>query len=114
MSGTIEKDDARRLTAAEQDAVNLTTQPAIAGLARRDLQDLARRLREARDRARAIARQQRREMRGKSSPRGTVAARDDTGTVAKEQVLADAVRRISEELRRTSPRGAGGKRASRG
>jgi len=102
MSETIQNDEARLLTAAEQDAVNLTLQPAIAGLARRDLQALARRLREARDRARAIASQQRREMRGKSAPRGAVAARDDAGTVAKEQVLADAVKRISAELRRTS------------
>ena len=102
MNEILENDAARLLTVAEQETVNLTLQPAIAGLTRRDLQDLAHRLREARDRARAIAGQQRREMRGKSAPRGTVAARDDTGTVAKHQVLADAVKRISAELRRTS------------
>lgn len=101
MGETIQNDEARLLTAAEQEAVSLTLQPAIAGLSRPDLQALARRLREARDRARAIASQQRREMRGKSAPRGATAARGDAGTVAKEQVLADAVRRISEELRRT-------------
>ena len=102
MSKTLENEEARLLTAAEQEAVNLTLQPAIAGLTRRDLQGLARRLREARDRARAIAGQQRREMRGKSAPRGAVAARDDLGTVAKQQVLAEAVKRISAELRRVS------------
>ena len=107
MSGTISADEARLLTAAEQEAVNQTLQPAIIGLSRQDLQALARRLREARDRARAIASQQRREMRGKSAPRGATPARDDAGTVAKEQVLADAVRRISEELRhRTAAAGS--------
>ncbi len=100
MSETIQNEAARLLTTSEQEAVNLTLHPAIGGLSRPELQTLARRLREARDRARAIASQQRREMRGKSAPRGATAARDDAGTVAKEQVLADAVRRISEELRR--------------
>ncbi len=102
MSGTIENDEARLLTAAEQEAVNLTLPPAVAGLSRQDLMALARRLREARDRARAIASQQRREMRGKAAPRGATPARDDAGTVAKAQVLADAVKRISGELRQRS------------
>ena len=70
-------DDARSLTAAEQELVGLTLHPAITGLSRHDLQALARRLREARDRARAIASQQRREMRGKAEPRGATPARDD-------------------------------------
>jgi len=102
MSETIHSDEARLLTASEQEAVNLTLHPAIAGLSRQDLQALARRLREARDRARAIASQHRREMRGTSAPRGATPARDDAGTIAKEQVLADAVKRISVELRRTA------------
>lgn len=107
MSEIIQADEARRLTASEQEAVNKTLQPAIAELSRPDLQVLARRLREARDRARAIASQQRREMRGKSAPRGASPARDDVGTIAKEQVLADAVKRISEELRRRAVPSAG-------
>lgn len=108
MSDAIPADAARLLTASEQEAVNLTLQPAIAGLSRQDLQALARRMREARDRARAIASQQRREMRGKSEPRGATAARDDVGTIAKEQVLADAVKRITEQLRHTPAKPAGG------
>jgi len=108
MSDAISTDTARLLTAAEQEAVNLTLPSAIAGLSRPDLQALARRLREARDRARAIASQQRREMRGKSAPRGATPARDDVGTVAKEQVLADAVKRITEQLRHTPAKPAGG------
>ena len=107
MSETIQNDEARLLTASEQEAVNLTLQPAIVGLSRRELQALARRLREARDRARAIASQQRREMRGKSAPRGVSPARNDVGTIAKKQVLADAVKRISAEWRRSAVSPAG-------
>ena len=55
-------------------------------------------MREARDRARNIASQQRREMRGKAEPRGATPARDDAGTFAKEQVLADALKRVTEQL----------------
>ncbi len=112
MSETIQADEAARLTALEQEAVNKTLQPAIAELSRPDLQVLVRRLRELRDRARAIASQQRREMRGKSAPRGASPARDDVGTMAKEQVLGDAVKRISEELRRRALPPAGEQAAS--
>ncbi len=98
MSGNLNADEARLLTGAEQEAVALTLQPAIAGLSRHDLQALARRLREARDRARTIAGQQRREMRGKAEPRGVTPARDDLGTIAKQQVLANALKRVTEQL----------------
>ncbi len=70
MSGPTKTDAARLLTLSEQEVVRLTHYPAIAGLSRRELQALARHLREARYRARDIARQQRREMRGKAEPRG--------------------------------------------
>lgn len=102
MSENISVDEARLLTAAEQEAVSLTLPPSVTKLSRHDLQALAHRLREARDRARAIASQQRREMRGKAEPRGVSPARDDTGTVAKEQVLADALKRVTEQLGHTA------------
>ena len=100
MTDATTTDEARLLTASEQEAVSLTQHPAIAGLSRRELQALARRLREARYRARDIARQQRREMRGKAAPRGSTPARDNTGTVAKGEVLAEALERVTQELRR--------------
>ncbi len=100
MSDPTQADEARLLTVAEQEAVSLTQHPAIAGLSRQELQALARRLREARYRARDIARQQRREMRGKAEPRGATPARDNTGTVAKGEVLAEALERVTQELRR--------------
>ncbi len=100
MGETLNVDDARLLTAAELQTVNATLQPAINALSQRDLQALARRLREARNRARTIGSQQRREIRGKAEPRGAAPARDNTGTNAKEQVLADAFRRVTELLGR--------------
>lgn len=101
-----------RLTTAEQEAVDLTSPAGLAGLSRPDLQALARRLREARDRARAIASQQRREIRGKSSPRGATPARDDAGTVGKAQLLDDAVKRVTEHLRHTPAEPADGQQAA--
>ncbi len=100
MSGATKTDPARLLTLSEQELVGLTQHPAIAGLSRQELQALARHLREARYRARDIARQQRREMRGKAEPRGATPARDNAGTVAKGQVLKEALERVTQELRR--------------
>ena len=93
-------DEARLLSAAEREAVDLTRHPAVTSLSRDELQALAKRLRDARDRARDIGRQQRREMRGKAEPRGTTPARDNTGTVGKAEAIALALRRISHQLRR--------------
>lgn len=94
---------ARLLTVSELEAVNLTQDPTIAQLPREELQRLSRYLKEARDRARDIARQQRREIRGKSEPRGATPARDNTGTVAKEHVLAQALKRVTQRLRQRDP-----------
>jgi hypothetical protein len=39
-------------------------------------------------------------MRGKVEPRGTKSSRDNTGTLAKAQLLAEAIERVEEELSR--------------
>ncbi len=91
--------EARLLSAAESEAVDITREPTIGVLSRLELQALAKRLREARDRARDIARQQRREMRGKAKPRGATPARDNFGTLGKAEVLDMALQRISNHLR---------------
>ncbi len=99
MSGATKIDPARLLTLPEQELAGLTQHPAIAGLSRQELQALARHLREARYRARDIARQQRREMRGKAEPRGTTPALDNVGAVDKGRVLKEALERVIQELR---------------
>jgi hypothetical protein len=90
----------RLLSQAELEAVEPTHYPAICALSRQDLLAAARRLRELRDRARDISRQQRREMRGKAEARGASPARDNTGTSLKKQVLAKALKRVNRELQR--------------
>jgi hypothetical protein len=92
--------EARLLKAAELDIVNATRHPDIEQLSVEQLKVIAQRLRRARDRAKDISAQQKREMRGKADPRGTKATQDNTGTLAKAQVLREAIERVEVELGR--------------
>jgi hypothetical protein len=92
--------EARLLSAAERDDVELTHYPRLLDLSPHELQALIRRLRAQRDRAQTIGRQQRREMRGKSDVRGAAPARDNRGTIGKAQVLAQALKRANKERAR--------------
>jgi hypothetical protein len=92
--------EAALLTESEREDVDLTHYPEILQMSRHDLVALVKRLREYRDRAQAIGRRQRREMRGKADPRGATLSRDNAGTVLKAQVLAQAVKRANAELAR--------------
>lgn len=89
----------RLLRLSERELVEATLPAVIGSLSRDELLTVQRRLREARDRARAIARQQQREMRGKAPPRGTRPARDNLGTEAKADVLVEALKRVTQALR---------------
>jgi hypothetical protein len=89
-----------RLSAAELEVVNASRSPAIKQASDEQLKILAQRLRRARDRAKDIAARQKREMRGKAQPKGTKRTRDNTGTLAKAQVLGEAIERVEEELSR--------------
>jgi len=64
------------------------------------LEALAKRLRSARDRVPRIGRQQKLEIRGKADPKGSVPARDNAGTEAKAQALVEALKRVTETLRK--------------
>jgi hypothetical protein len=88
------------LTATEFEVVEQTHYPAILELSKESLSDILGLLRDYRNKARDRARQQRREMRGKSKPRGSVAARDNTGTERKAEIFSGALKRISRELSR--------------
>jgi hypothetical protein len=92
-------EEARLLSASEREAVEMTREPAIAALSRIELQALTKHLREARNRARDIDSQQRREMRGKAEPRGAAPSRDNVGTLGKVEVLDKALQRIDHQLR---------------
>ena len=90
----------RMLTEAEFEVVSRTHHPDISNLSRDELAEAVRRLRDFRNKARDVSRQQRREMRGKADPRGARPARDNTGTSIKKQIFADALQRVNKELRR--------------
>ncbi len=97
------KEEARLLSGAELELVAVTRPPEIERQSIDELKAVARRLREAHDRAKAIGTRQAREMRGKAEPRGAKPAKDNLGTVAKAQALRDALERVEAELRRREP-----------
>jgi hypothetical protein len=92
--------EARLLSAAENELVGVTRPPEIERQSVDELKAVARRLREAHDRAKGIGTRQAREMRGKAEPRGAAPAKDNLGTVAKAQALRDALDRVEAELSR--------------
>ena len=94
------KEEARLLTTAESELVAVTRPPEIERQSTDELKSVARRLREAHDRAKSIGTRQAREMRGKAEPRGETPAKDNLGTVAKAQALRDALDRVDAELSR--------------
>jgi hypothetical protein len=94
------KDEERALDKDEQALVDKSHHPQIRDLSDTDLRDLIRLVRERRDRARSLANQRRREMRGKSAPRGAEASRKDEGSHLKTEVLASALRRLNAERSR--------------
>ena len=98
--GATVKAEKRILSSAEFDAVSRSHHPAIGELSQDELAELAKRLRDYRGKARDVARQQRREMRGKAEPRGIRPARENAGTEKKRQVLAHALKRVNRELGR--------------
>ena len=92
--------DDRLFSLAEREMVDQTKPVALQGLSKDALQALAKRLRSARDRARRIGRQQKREIRGKTDPKGATPARDNAGTEAKAEALVEALKRVTEALRK--------------
>jgi hypothetical protein len=92
--------EARLLSGAELDLVAVTRPPEIERQSVDELKAVARRLREAHDRAKSIGTRQAREMRGKAEPRGATPAKENSGTVAKAQALREALDRVEAELGR--------------
>jgi hypothetical protein len=90
----------RLLNASELAIVSTSWSPAIKQLSIEQLRTLVRRLRQAHGRAKDISARQQREMRGKVKPRGAKRAQDNTGSVAKAQVLFAAIQRVDGELSR--------------
>ena len=92
--------EARLLTAAELELVASSRAPEIELKSDDELKAAARRLREAANRAKAIAERQQREIRGKAAPHGARPAKDNLGTIGKTQALRAALDRVEAEQRR--------------
>ena len=90
----------RLLSVIERQMVEQSRSLEPGQLSPSELQDLITRLRSARDRARRIARQQKREIRGKADPKGVTPARENAGTEAKAEILVEALKRVSDALRK--------------
>ena len=97
---TVSNAEDRALDASELEMVKATRPPAIGLQSADELKALVHRLRQAHSRAKDIAARQHREIRGKAAPRGAKGVADNSGSVAKEQALFDAIRRIDDELAR--------------
>lgn len=94
------RDESRFLKADECGLVARARYPALREIDDKELADLVGLLRERRDRARDIFRQQRRETRGKSEPSGRTRATDSISSKEKAALIAAAVKRASRESER--------------
>jgi len=84
----------------EYEAIRPTHHPAIYDVEPADLAAMQSRLRKMRDRERTLSRQKRREMRGKSEPRGASFPGTTERPSQRKQVLAAALKRVNRELGR--------------
>jgi hypothetical protein len=109
MAGT-KRDDIRLLSKDEQELVAQSRQPAVKKLTDQDLVDLARSLRQHRDRAQEMSKYLRREMRGQVGRSSlTTAGAPNGGTRAKLTLLVAAMKRANKEIQRRLGRARGPK-----
>ncbi|WP_395665118.1 hypothetical protein [Methylocella sp.] len=100
------KSERPALDAEELALVEPTRHPALGAIDDAELARLRKLVRDRRDRARDIAARQRREMRGKTAPKGARAAADDTGSRRKRDALAAALKRLNAEAARREGKAA--------
>lgn len=84
----------------EHEVVVKSHHPAIYGLGLDALKALRLRLRELRDRERTLARQKRREVRGKAAPRGGSFPGTAEHPLRRKQVFSAALKRVNKEIDR--------------
>jgi len=94
------KSERSRLSHDEFELVRLTHHPAIYERTSDELKTLKLRLREQRNKERALARQKQRELRGKAEPRGKSFPGTADQPLLRKQVFAAALKRINKELDR--------------
>jgi hypothetical protein len=90
----------RLLSQDELEIVRATHHPAIYALDGKELRAVQARLRGQRGKARTLARQRQREMRGKAEARGTSFPGSSEQPLKRKQVFANALKRVNKELDR--------------
>src|SRR6476660_81562 len=94
------KSERSQLSHDEFETIRITHHPAIYDLAPKELHALKSRLREQRDKSRALARQKQRETRGKAEPRGKNFPGTAEQPLRRKQIFASALKRVNKELDR--------------
>jgi hypothetical protein len=94
------KSERSRLSHDEFELIHLTHHPAIYALSPDDLHALKLRLRQQRNKERALAKQKQRELRGKAQPRGKSFPGTVDQPLQRKQIFAAALKRINKELDR--------------
>jgi hypothetical protein len=94
------KAERSQLSHEEFELVRTTHHPAIYDLAGEELRALKLRLREQRNKARTLARQRQREIRGKAEPRGSGFPGTAEQPLKRKQIFAAALKRVNNEIDR--------------
>ena len=94
------KTERSQLSHEEFETIRASHHPAIYDLTGQELRALKLRLREQRDRARTLARQRRREIRGKAEPRGKGFPGTVEQPLRRKQIFATALKRVNNEIDR--------------
>ena len=84
----------------ELEVIRVTHHPGIYDLSSADLHEARAQLRKMRDRERTLARQKRREVRGKAAPRGGSFPGTAERPLQRKQIFSAALKRINKELKR--------------
>jgi len=84
----------------EYQTIRDTHHPVMHGIGRDELQQVRSRVREMRDKERTLARQKRREVRGKADPRGGSFPGTADRPLQRKQVFAGALKRVNKEIGR--------------
>ena len=94
------KSERSLLSHEDYEMIRLTHHPAIYDVDATELETMRTRLRKMRDKERTLARQRRRERRGKAEARGASFPGTAEHASERQQVFAAALKRLNKELRR--------------
>jgi hypothetical protein len=94
------KAERSQISHEEFETIRLTHHPAIYDLTGEELRGLKVRLREQRDKARTLARQRQREIRGKAEPRGKGFSGAVEQPLKRKQIFTAALKRVNNEIER--------------